>query len=161
MKSSSTALQLWKKLGKHSFGRWLYTKIICFKAPYFATISPLILALEPGNCVATINHKRKITNHLGTIHAIALCNLAELVGGLMTDVSIPAEMRWIPKGMTVNYLQKAKGKLTATVSATPADFRVAAEGYPYQVQVSVKNQQDELVFTATIEMWISPKQKKS
>lgn len=156
----STAQQLWNKLGTHSLGRWLYTKIICFKAPYFATISPLILTLEPGNCVATIKHKRKITNHLGTVHAIALCNLAELVGGLMTDVSIPDAMRWIPKGMTVNYLQKAKGKLTAVAKANPADFRIADEGYPYQVKVEIKNAQDELVFTAVIEMWISPKQRK-
>jgi hypothetical protein len=82
------------------------------------------------------------------------------VGGLMTDVSIPPEMRWIPKGMTVNYLQKAKGIMTATAKSNPADFRVATEGYPHQVQVEIKNQQDELVFTASIEMWISPKHRK-
>lgn len=156
----STAQKLWKTLGKNSAGRWLFSNIICFKAPYFSTISPRILALEPGNCVAIIKHKRRVTNHLGTVHAIAMCNLAELVGGLMTDVSVPADMRWIPKGMTVNYLQKAKGTLTATVNAKATDLRSATEGYPYQVNVEVKNPQDELVFTAAIEMWISPKQRK-
>lgn len=161
MSNTTQALQLWKKLGSNSLGRWLYTKIICFKAPYFSTVSPLIHTLEPGKCIATIKHRRKVTNHLGTIHAIAMCNLAELVGGLMTDVSVPADMRWIPKGMTVNYLQKAKGTLIATASANPADFRSATEGYPYQVNVEVKNPQDELVFTAAIEMWISPKQRKA
>lgn len=160
MSNATLAFTLWQKLGSNSLGRWLYSKIICFKAPYFSTISPRIIELEPGKCVATIKHKRKVTNHLGSIHAIALCNLAELVGGLMTDVSIPPEMRWIPKGMTVNYLQKAKGKLTAIAHTNPTDFRIADEGYPYQVKVEVKNTRDELVFTAMIEMWISPKQRK-
>jgi acyl-coenzyme A thioesterase PaaI-like protein len=160
MSNATLAFILWKKLGSNSLGRWLYSKIICFKAPYFSTISPCIVDLEPGKCVATIKHKRKVTNHLGSIHAIALCNLAELVGGLMTDVSIPPEMRWIPKGMTVNYLQKAKGKLTAIAQTNPTDFRITDEGYPYQVNVEIKNAQDELVFTAMIEMWISPKQRK-
>lgn len=156
----SAAQQLWKTLGKNAAGRWLFSKIICFKAPYFSTISPHILTLEPGKCVATIKHKRNVTNHLGTIHAIAMCNLAELVGGLVTDVSVPADMRWIPKGMTVNYLQKATGTLTAIAHANPADFRITDEGYPYQVKIEIKNAQDELVFTAMIEMWISPKQRK-
>ena len=39
----------------------------------------------------------------------AMCNMAELAGGLMTDVSIPQGSRWIPSGMTVKYLKKRNG----------------------------------------------------
>ena len=56
-------------------------------------------------------------NHIGTVHAIALCNLAELSAGVMTDATIPASMRWIPKGMTVEYLKKATGTMRGV--ATP------------------------------------------
>ena len=86
---------------------------MCLRAPYFASIAPRIEVLEPGRCEARIAHRRRVTNHLGTVHAIALCNLAELCAGLMTDVSIPADMRWIPKGMTVEYLKKAVGTMPA------------------------------------------------
>ena len=82
---------------------------------------PRITVLEPGRCEASIAHRRKVTNHIGTVHAIALCNLAEFAGGLMTDVSIPASMRWIPKGMTVEYLGKANGTMRAV--ATPESRR--------------------------------------
>ena len=54
---------------------------------------------------------------IGTVHAIALCNLAEFVGGLTCEVSIPRDMRWIPKGMDVRYLKKAVGRMRAV--ATP------------------------------------------
>ena len=95
-------------------------------------------------------------NHIGTVHAIALCNLAELCAGVMTDASLPAGMRWIPKGMTVSYLKRAKGRMQAT--ATPAIAIVSAsEGYDLPVNVDVLDESGDTVFHAEIRMWLSPK----
>lgn len=66
------------------------SQLVCWKAPYFASISPRIETLEPGRGVATIRHRRKVTNHIGTVHAIAPCNLAEFVGGLACTSASPA-----------------------------------------------------------------------
>jgi hypothetical protein len=62
----------------------------------------------------------RVQNHIGTVHAIALCNLAELCAGLVTDVSIPRDMRWIPQDMTVRYLRKAKGRIVASARPPPS-----------------------------------------
>jgi hypothetical protein len=71
------------------------------------------------------------------VHAIALCNLAEFTGGLMTDVSIPRRCAGFPKGMTVEYLKKAVGTMRGV--ATPAfPPREAAEGYDLPVDVVVR-----------------------
>ena len=152
----SSVLASYRRLSSKPGGRWLFSKLVCFKAPYFASIAPRIEVLEPGRGVATFAHRRRVTNHIGTVHAIALCNLAEFVGGLTCDVSIPASMRWIPKGMTVAYLKKAVGTMRAT--ATPAFApRESAEGYELPFEVVVENPQGEAVFKATIAMWVSPK----
>ena len=152
----SSVLASYRRLSSKPGGRWLFSKLVCFKAPYFASIAPRIEVLEPGRGVATIAHRRRVTNHIGTVHAIALCNLAEFVGGLACDVSIPASMRLIPKGMTVAYLKKAVGTMRAT--ATPAFApRESAEGYELPFEVVVENPQGEAVFKATIAMWVSPK----
>lgn len=152
----SSVLASYRRLSSKPGGRWLFSKLVCFKAPYFASIAPRIEVLEPGRGVATFAHRRRVTNHIGTVHAIALCNLAEFVGGLACDVSIPASMRWIPKGMTVAYLKKAVGTMRAT--ATPAfPPRESAEGYELPFEVVVENPQGEAVFKATIAMWVSPK----
>ena len=111
---------------------------------------------EPGRCEASIAHRRKVTNHIGTVHAIALCNLAEFAGGLMTDVSIPASMRWIPKGMTVEYLGKANGTMRAVATPDVAPVE-AAQGYEMPVTVVVTDPGDAPVFRARIAMWVSPK----
>ncbi|WP_201315701.1 hotdog fold domain-containing protein [Dyella sp. EPa41] len=152
----SQALSLYRRLVSMPGGRWLYGRLICFKAPYFATIAPRFVALEPGRCAVDIRDRRRVHNHIGTVHAIALCNAAELTAGMMTDATIPSRMRWIPKGMTVEYLAKAKGTLRA--EATPAAAAVeAASGYAWPVNVSVRNTAGEEVFRARIEMWVSPR----
>ena len=125
---SADVLKIYRSLSRKPLGHWLFSRLICFKAPYFGSIGPRMVRLEPGRGEATIRHRRSVTNHLGTVHAIALCNLAEFVGGLTTDVSIPRSMRWIPKGMTVEYLKKAVGTMHAV--ATPAfEPHESAEGY--------------------------------
>lgn len=153
---STSVLQLYNKLSHKPFGQWLFSRLACFRAPYFGSIKPRMTLLEPNRAEATIKHRRSVTNHLGTVHAIALCNLAEFTGGLMTDASIPASMRWIPKGMTVEYLKKAVG--TQRGVATP-EFppREASEGYELPVNVVVTDPQGDAVFRARISMWVSPK----
>ena len=149
-------LSLYQRLSTKPGGKWLFSNLVCLKAPYFASIRPCIETLEPGRGIATLQHRRAVTNHIGTVHAIALCNLAEFVGGLACDVSIPASMRWIPKGMTVAYLKKAVGTMRAT--AVPVfEPCEASEGYDLPFDVVVENPQGEAVFKATISMWISPK----
>ena len=137
-------------------GEWLFSRAVCFKAPYFGSISPRITALEEGLCEARLRDRRRLHNHIGTVHAIALCNLAELAAGVMTDATLPASMRWIPKGMTVEYLKKATGTMHGV--ATP-DVPVveSTSGYELPVTVIVKNDAGEAVFRASIAMWVSPR----
>ena len=149
-------LAAYRRISRWPAGRWLFSRLVCWKAPYFASIAPRIESLEPGRGIATLAHRRRVTNHLGTVHAIALCNLAEFVGGLTCDASIPTSMRWIPKGMTVAYLKKAVGRMRAI--ATPAfPPREAEAGYELPVDVVVEDLSGDAVFRATIAMWVSPK----
>ena len=148
-------LDLYRRLAGKPGGRWLFSKLVCFKAPYFASIAPRIVSLAPQRGVARLKHRRRVTNHIGTVPAIALCNLAEFVGGLTCDVSLPRGMRWIPKGMQVEYLKKAVGTMTATAEpAFTPDVR--AEGYDLPVNVSVRDDAGAEVFRAVIAMWITP-----
>lgn len=128
---------------------------MCFKAPYFASIAPRITVLEPGRCEARIAHRRRVSNHIGTVHAIALCNLAELAGGVMVDASLPPSMRWIPKGMQVEYRSKALGPMHAVATSDVAI--VAAErGYDLPVSVEIRDARAQVVCFARIAMWVSP-----
>ena len=154
--SDTPLLKLYRKFLRYPAGHWLFSRAVCFKAPYFGSMRPTIRVLEPGRCEATIPHRRAVQNHIGTVHAIALCNLAELCAGVMTDASLPGDMRWIPKGMTVSYLKKAKGTMRGI--ATPMIPIVSAtEGYDLPINVDVLDPAGEKVFHAEIRMWLTPK----
>lgn len=79
---ASAALDLFQRFGASAPGRWLVSRLVCLRAPYFASIAPRIERLEPGLCIVRIRDRRAVRNHIGTVHAIALCNMAELAGGL-------------------------------------------------------------------------------
>jgi acyl-coenzyme A thioesterase PaaI-like protein len=148
-------LRLWRRMQRWPLGGWLFSRAVCWKAPYFGSIAPRITRLEPGLCEARIPDRRAVHNHIGTVHAIALCNLAELCAGLMTDASLPRGMRWIPKGMTVRYLKKARGTMSG--SARPEVPIAAADaGYDLPVLVQVRDVAGDVVFDARIAMWVSP-----
>ena len=92
----SQMLQMFQQAGAAQF-----SAMIGQVAPYFASIAPQMVELRPGYAEVRFAKRREVLNHIGTVHAIALCNAAELAAGSMTDASIPDGCRWIPKGMTV------------------------------------------------------------
>ena len=150
---ASAALRLFQRLGGSAPGRWLYSQLICLRAPYFGSIAPRIEKLELGSCVVRMRDRRAVRNHIGTVHAIALCNMAELAAGLATDATLPDSMRWIPKGMSVRYLGKAVGVMTATARvSSPA---AGANGVELHAIVEVRDVAGEVVFDADVTMWIT------
>ena len=154
--SSNGVMQAWRKLERLPLGKTLFSRFVCFKAPYFATIAPRFEELRPGYARVAMRKRRAVTNHIGTVHAIAMCNLAELAAGTMTEVSIPESMRWLPKGMTVEYLKKSSGGIHA-VATLPEVADGAGRDVPAVVEM--KDDAGELVCRATITMWVSPRKK--
>lgn len=153
MRNPNRTLTIWRRLANLPGGRRLFSALVCWKAPYFGSIDPRFLSLRPHHCEVSMKRRRKVLNHIGTVHAIAMCNLAELAAGTMTDATVPANLRWIPKGMTVAYLKKAETALVAT--ATIARTAPMAAETELPVRVAVTDANGQLVFEATITMWLS------
>jgi len=142
-------LKLYNKVSKYPFGKKIFGFSICLNARYFFSIRPKIIDIKSNYVAIRIKKRRAVTNHINTVHAIAMCNMAEFAGGLMTEVSVNDNSRWIPSGMTVKYLKKAKTDLTAISDGTEIDWNHEGEIY---VPVVIKDTNDEIVFTAEITM---------
>lgn len=150
------AMALWKRCEGLPFGRAIFSRLICFKAPYFGSIRPRFEEFRPGYARVSMAKRRAVTNHIGTVHAIAMCNLAELAAGTMTEITIPPTMRWLPKGMAVEYLKKAETGVEAHASVGEI---AEGPGRDVPVTVEVKDRAGETVCRAVITMWVSPRRK--
>ena len=156
---SRTTLDIWRFFASKPGGKWAFSRLLCLKAPYFGSIRPRFVHLRQEYCEVRIKKRRAVQNHLGSVHAIAMCNMAELAGGTMTEVTVPATHRWIPKSMTVNYLKIARTDLVAIASPHSAlDLTAPGE---FLVDVTVKDTGGEPVFNALITMWVAPRKVQS
>jgi acyl-coenzyme A thioesterase PaaI-like protein len=151
----ATPAQLFQSFSRYPLGARLFSRAVTRRAPYFASISPLIEELRPGRCVVRIDNRRAVRNHIGTVHAIAMCNMCELAAGLMIDSSLPRGLRWIPRGMTVRYLKKAETGLRAVAEAK-LDFAADFRG-DVVLPVKVSDAAGQVVMEADISMYVSPK----
>ena len=69
MATETAVYRSWKKLPDNRIGRALFSLGVVAKAPYFGTVVPTIVALEPGYCEVTAPKWFGIHTHIGTFHA--------------------------------------------------------------------------------------------
>ena len=148
----------WRKLPDNPLGRGLFSLGMVARVPYFGTVLPRVLRLEPGRCEVAAPKWFGVYNHLGTFHAIAACNLAEIAMGMLSEATVPTTHRWIPKGMQAQYLAKATTSLRAVAELTEIpDFAALTEGRDLTVPVSIYDRAGTEVVHAEITTWVTPK----
>lgn len=147
-------LNTYNELIQQPDGKEKFSDMVCEITPYFKTINPLVVELRPGFAKWSMEKVKEVQNHLGTVHAIAMCNLCEVTAGLATEVSIPENKRWIPIGMDVKYLKKAKTDLTASCFFENVAWDSIED---LNINVSVKDINDQEVMSTLIKMKISDK----
>ncbi|MFD3507496.1 hotdog fold domain-containing protein [Nocardia sp. NPDC058666] len=148
----------WKKLPDNRIGHALFSLGMVARVPYFGTVLPQVVRLEPGVCEVTSPKWFGIHNHLGTFHAIAACNLAEVAMGMLSEATVPTTHRWIPKSMNVQYLAKAGTSLRAVAKLDEIpDFTTITTGRELTVPVSIYDRDGVEVVHADITTWVSPR----
>ncbi|HEX6148144.1 hotdog fold domain-containing protein [Nocardioides sp.] len=157
-----SVLTLWHTLDKLPRGERLFSFAFARKAPYFATIRPRFTVIEPNRAELVIPKRRRVHNHLGTVHAIALCNGLEAAMGALAEVTIPADKRWIPKGMTVAYTAKATSDITCIAETDPAQWSpdvLPDDGAELPVRVRGVRDDGAIVIDGEIRLWVTPRKR--
>jgi len=151
------ALHLYKTFSKWPLGRHLFSIYAARMAPYFASISPFVTELDLGYCEVLIKKRRKHLNHIGTVHVIAIANGLEMAMGFLAEASIPQNMRWIPKGMELKYLNKAGSDIRCFAKLKDNHWTLG----DLPVEVEALDDQGKVVISGTIYLWVTEKPNKA
>lgn len=151
------ANHLWERLSPHPGGKWIFSKLVGLSIPYTGSIQPRVVRLQPGFAVVNLHDRRRVRNHLKSIHAIALANLAEFTTGLATLSGMPANSRAILTGLEITYHKKARGTLKAECTSQPP---ITADETSVKVEAKIYDAQGDCVATGLVTWLIGPMKKR-
>ena len=144
---------LWDRLANRPGGRWMFSKLLGRIVPYTGSIRPRVLELTERGARIEMRDRRAVRNHLRSIHAIALANLAELSTGLPLAYAVQPRGRTILVSLTVDYLKKARGTLVGTSNFVPPR---ADRDEDIDITVEVRDEAGEVVARALARWRVGP-----
>ena len=144
-------LQRWRLLSRIPGGRWLFNRILARMVPYSGSIAARITDLEPGYARIELPDRRRVHNHLNSIHAVALVNLGELTSGLAMMAALPAGMRGIVTALNIVYIKKARGTLIAeSRSQLSPDLMAIDDDVDFKVVTDIRDHDGDMVAQAEV-----------
>jgi acyl-coenzyme A thioesterase PaaI-like protein len=151
-------LALWRRFSPLPGGQWIFSKIFGFTVPYSGSVGPRIRVLEPGHAEVEIPDRRSNRQHLGSVHAIALMNVAEMTSGLAMMAGLPPTVRGIVTTLSMAYHKKARGTIRAVARV---EVPVVTEDRDFDVKAECFDREGTLVATGTVRWRLGPVVKKA
>lgn len=145
----------WDRLHKLPGGKRLFSKAVGETAPYTGTLGAQVTELRDGYCEIHLTPRRRLTNHLNSIHAVALMNLGEMCSGVAMMYQMPGDMRGIPTSLSMEFMKKARGVIRAVCDA-PA-VRTDGTSYVQEVEARLYDAQNDEVARFSARWQLGPK----
>ena len=145
---------LYRSMSTTPLGKRAFSLLFSSRAPYFRTVRPRVRDVRPHHAELSIRKRRAVQNHIGTVHAIAVCNGLEAAMGLLAEATTPKDRRWIPKGMQVAYLARSTTDLLCVAETDPADWAQVGD---VPVRVKAVRTDGVVVVEGVITIYVSEK----
>jgi uncharacterized protein (TIGR00369 family) len=149
--------RLWQRFLPIPGGKRLFSIALGRMAPYTGSISPRVEELRDGYARVAMRDRRAVRNHLRSVHAIALMNLAEVTSGLALTYALPVGARAILTGLSIEYRKKARGTLTAEATLEPPRTDERRE---YEFESSIRDEAGDVVAVARARWLVGPEAPK-
>jgi len=144
----------WDRWSGRPGGKAIFSFMLARMVPYTGTIGARVEELGPGRSRVVMRDRRRVRNHLRSVHAVALLNLAELATGLAFIYALPADARSILRGLSMEYHKKARGTLTAEATAPVLE---SSEEREIEIRADIRDEAGDVVATGVARWLVGPR----
>lgn len=96
---------------------FILTKAFGKIVPYVGTTGIVYEEVTPNKLVVSLENKKAVQNHIGTVHAVAITLLAETATGFILGINLPTDRVLLVKSYEVNFYRPIKeGQIAAIAS---------------------------------------------
>lgn len=132
--------------------------------PFVGTAGIYYETVSPNQVVVSLENDKKVQNHIGSVHAVAVTLLAETATGFILGLNLPSDRVLLVKSYNVNFYRPLKKGQVAAVATLSDEQRLhilnTAKGemvIPCYIEDRSAQQQDSQKNPITVEMtwaWI-------
>ena len=98
---------------------FVLTKAFSKIVPYVGTTGIVYEEVTPNKLVVSLDNKKGVQNHIGTVHAVAVTLLAETATGFILGINLPSDRILLVKSYEVNFYRPIKeGQIAAIATLT-------------------------------------------
>jgi acyl-coenzyme A thioesterase PaaI-like protein len=145
---------------------WLRFKILTYmfryKVKLVGTCKVDIKETDLKSVTFFVKNRRKVQNHIGSVHAATIALIAESATGFVVGVNLPGDKLPLIKSMNLKYVKRAFGDMQATATLTYEQIQVLKNEPKGDFLVDVKvtdERGDEPVIAQMHWAWVSKEEK--
>lgn len=102
--------------------KWLSQRLLDFALGstirFIGTAGVQCKELTQNHSVFILKNRKKVRNHIGTVHAAATSLLAETASGMVLGMNVPDDKIPLLKTMKIDYVKRSTGTLKAVATIT-------------------------------------------
>jgi acyl-coenzyme A thioesterase PaaI-like protein len=128
--------------------------------PFVGTARLDFEEVSPERVVISIRNRRRVQNHIKSVHAAAMALLAETATGFAVGIHLPDDRIPLIKSLKIDFVKRAQGDLRAVAHLTPDQVQsmLAQEKGELPVSVTVTDENGvEPIVCEVIWAWIPKK----
>ncbi|MCW8876413.1 MAG: DUF4442 domain-containing protein [Kangiellaceae bacterium] len=146
--------------------KWLRGRLLDFALgstiKFIGTASLNCRELTQEKAVFFLKNRKKVQNHIGTVHAAATSLVAETASGMVVGMNIPDDKIPVLKTMHIDYVKRSTGNLTAVATITQEQIEQLHKEEKGDTVISVTVTDDASVEPVICQMtwaWVPKKRK--
>ncbi len=139
--------KLWQKVHDKPMGNWFFSRTISAVVPYTGGLKARVKTWQQGYAKVELADIKANRNHLNSIHAAALTNLGEFASGLALTSMFDNKIRGIPNNINVDFIKKARGKLSAECKTKLPNFKNETQ---HTVTAEIKDTTGDIVAKVSV-----------